>query len=168
MAEEQAQGPVDFAAFSAYVSRFLRAIPWPLRRAFPAKVAFDMPGRYFVVDVGKRRVERSLDLPADAHSVVRANPYMVRDAIEKGGLNLVGISRRIRVHLHRGGATCDAAFWGLLAVYELGYLPVGNLLTLRALATLLARWRELVSYVPVFLFPSRSLDLVIQAKTPRA
>jgi len=62
---------------------------------------------------------------------------MVRDAIEKGGLNLVGISRRIRVHLRRGGATRDAAFWGLLTVYELGYLPLRNVVTLRALANAL-------------------------------
>ena len=90
-----------------------------------------------------------------------------RDAIDKGGLNLVGISRRIRVHLRRGGANCDAAFWGLLTLFELGYLPPRNVLTPRGLLTLAARWREIAGYVPALLAPGRSLELVIAAKTPR-
>jgi hypothetical protein len=60
-----------------------------------------------------------------------------------------------------------SAFWGLLTVYELGYLPLRNVLTLRGLATLLARWRELVGYVPAFLSPGRSLERIIASKTPR-
>ncbi len=166
VAEEQTVPPVDFATFGGYVGRFLRSVPWPLRRAFPARVAFKAEAGYFVVDVGRGRVRETATLPLDAHSIVRANLHMLRDAIEKGGLNLVGISRRIRVHLRRGGATCDAAFWGLLTVYELGYLPLRNVVTLRGLATLLARWRELIGYVPIFLSPGRSLERVIASKAP--
>jgi UDP-MurNAc hydroxylase len=166
VAEERAIPPVDFATFSAYLRRFLRAVPWLLRRAFPARVAFEMPEGVFLVDVGAARVEQRLWVPENVHSVVRANPHMVRDAIDKGGLNLIGISRRIRVHLRRGGATCDAAFWGLLSVFELGYLPLRNLLTWRAVWGLAVRWRELLGYVPALLFPKRSLELIIASKTP--
>jgi hypothetical protein len=167
MREEEALPPVDFAGFRAYLDRFLRSVPWPLRKAFPSRVAFEAGSGYFVVDVGRARVEESATLPEDVHSVVRANLRMVGDAIAKGGLNLIGISRRIRVRIRRGGATRDAAFWGLLTVFELGYLPLRRVLTLRGLTTLASRWRELVGYVPVFLAPSRSLERIIEAKTPR-
>jgi len=122
----------------------------------------------FLVDMRAGRVEQRLWVPEDVHSVVRANPHMMRDAIEKGALNMIGISRRIRVHLRRGGATCDAAFWGLLGVFELGYLPLRNLLTWRGLWGLPVRWRELVGYLPALLFPKRSLELIIASKTPKA
>src|SRR6185503_2897020 len=158
---ERALPPVDFETFRAYIGPFLRSVPWPLRRAFPARVAFEQTSGFFLVDMARARVFEAATLPGDVHSVVRANPHLVRDAIEKRGLNLVGVSRRIRVRLRPGGATCDAAFWGLLTVYELGYLPLRNVLTRRGIAVLAARWRELAGYVPAFLLPHRSLELII-------
>jgi hypothetical protein len=165
--EERAKGAVDFPTFQSYVERALRAVPWPLRAAFPARIAFDAgEARFFLIDVRRARVR--IGASADGcHSIVQANPHLVRDAIEKSGLNLIAISRRIRVHLRRGGTTCDAAFWGLLTLYELGYFPLGNLLRRRAVFGLLARWREIVATVPALLFPSRSLEMIIKSKTPR-
>jgi UDP-MurNAc hydroxylase len=168
MQEELEEGPVDFGEFRDYVGEFLRAVPWPLRRAFPARVAFEMPQSYFYVDLGAARVEERPTIPESAHSVVRANAHLIRNAIARRSLNMVAISRRIRVHLRRDGATCDAAFWALLTVSELGYLPIGRvLLSLRALWSLTLRWRELVAYVPAFLLPNQTLDLIIQAKIPK-
>jgi UDP-MurNAc hydroxylase len=168
LAEERALGPVEFGVFRAYLESFLKAVPWLLRGAFPARVAFEMPeGHYFLVDVGQGLVDDVPQVPERLHSVIRANPCMMRDAIAKGALNLIGISRRIRVHLQRGGATLDAAFWGLLSIYELGYLPMSNILTRRGLAGLLARWREILSYLPALAFRDRSLALIIESKTPK-
>jgi hypothetical protein len=167
VAEERASAPVSFDAFRDYADCFLRSVPWPLRKAFPARVAFDAGGKFFVVDVGRARVTRAAALPANVHSVVQANLRMVRDAIDKGGLNLIGISRRIRVRVLRGGATADAAFWGLLTIFELGYLPLRRVLTFRGVATMAARWRELVGYVPAFLAPGKSLEKIIESKMPR-
>ena len=53
------------------------------------------------------------------------------------------------------------------AAFELGYLPLRNVLTLRGLTTLAARWRELIGYLPLFLAPARSLERVIDSKMPR-
>jgi len=167
MAEEAAGGPVSFEAFRAYLEGFLRSVPWPLRRAFPARLAFQLPGEHYVVDLKARRVERMSSCPQDIHATVVVNPFLMRDAIDKAGLNLVGISRRIRVQLKRGGATCDAAFWGLLTLYELGYLPLRNVLNWRGLSGLVVRWRELIGYVPALLSPSRSLEMIIESKTPK-
>jgi UDP-MurNAc hydroxylase len=164
---EQALAPIDFEAFSSYMNRFARAVPWWLRLAFPARVTFEMPDRsYSLVDLGRALVERRAAIPSDTHSVVRVNPHLLRDAIEKAGLNLVGISKRIRVHLRRGGLTCDAAFWGLLTIYELGYLPIRNVLTVRGLVTLATRWREMAGYIRILLEPSRSLELAIDSTEP--
>jgi UDP-MurNAc hydroxylase len=168
VADERARGAVDFATFQAYVERALRAVPWPLRMAFPGRIAFEAAdARFFVVDVRWARVHHAASADG-CHSIVRANPHLLRDAIEKNGLNLIAISRRIRVHLRRGGTTCDAAFWGLLTLYELGYFPLGNLLRRRVVAGLLARWREIAATVPALLLPSRSLEMIIKSKTPRA
>jgi hypothetical protein len=165
MLEERALPPVDFEFFAHYMRRFARALPQILRRAYPARVAWEMPDGCYLVDLRRAAVTWLPEAPADAHSVVWANAHMVRDAIEKGGLNLVGISRRIRVHLRCGGATCDAAFWGLLTLYELGYLPLRRVLNPRALTTLLARWREILGYLPALASPKHSLERVIRAKT---
>jgi UDP-MurNAc hydroxylase len=167
MQDERALPAVDFATFAGYVQRFARAVPWILRRAYPARVAWEMPDGFYVVDLRRGAVALRKEAPDDVHSVVRANPHMVKDAIDKGGLNLVGISRRISVHLRRGGTTCDAAFWGLLTLYELGYLPVRRVLNPRALGALAVRWREVLGYVPALLVPKSSLQRVIEAKTAR-
>jgi hypothetical protein len=82
-------------------------------------------------------------------------------------VNLVGISKRLHVHLARGGLVCDAAFWGLLACYELDYLPLRRVLTPRAVAVLASRWRELVSYARAFVRPSRSLETILDTWEPR-
>ena len=105
---------------------------------------------------------------AIAGVIVRANPSLLRDAIAKASLNLVGISRRIRVHLRRGGTTCDAAFWGLLTLYEIGYFPLRNVLNWRGVTGLLRRWREILGVVPALLMPKSALERIIRYKMPAA
>jgi len=76
-----------------------------------------------------------------------------------------GICKRIRVHVRRGAIVYDAAFWGLLTIYELEYLPLARLASPRALGVLARRWRDLVGYVPTFVRPARSLEALSR---PRA
>ncbi len=167
-AEEKAIPPIDFDSFRGYAERFARAVPWPLRKMYASRVAFAMPsGELFIIDLGYAQVTRAAEGAGGLHSIVRADPHLLRDAIEKEGLNLVGISKRLRVHLCRGGLIGDAAFWGLLTIFELGYLPLSNLLTPRAAAVLFSRWREFIGYIPVFLRPKKSLELVIESALPR-
>ena len=168
-AEEQAIPDLDFEAFEPYFAAFAAAVPWPLRRLFASRVAFAAPaGGFFVVDLGSRRVERAATLPDNVHSVVRVDFHMLRDAVEKQGVSLVGISKRVRIHVHGGSISNDAAFWGLLTFYELGYFPLRKLLNGRAIAALARRWREIVGALPIFLGGPNVLERVIDLKQPRS
>jgi len=102
------------------------------------------------------------------HSVVRVDFHMLRDAVEKQGVSLVGISKRVRIHVHGGSISNDAAFWGLLTFYELGYFPLRKLLNGRAIAALARRWREIVGALPIFLGGPNVLERVIDLKQPRS
>jgi UDP-MurNAc hydroxylase len=168
-AEERATPALEFELFRDYFERFVAAVPWPLRRAFASRVAFVAPdGEYLVVDLGSRRVYRTTSLPADVHSVTRVDFHMLRDAISKSGVNLVGVSKRARIHIPGEGLTRDAAFWGLLTFYELGYFPLRNLWTARAIAAIARRWREIGGAVPILIGPRNALERVIELKQPRA
>ncbi len=167
--EENALAPIDPASLEQHLLAFCRAVPWPLRRAFPFRVAFELPASEFlIVDLRKQRIEMRSQRPDDVDSVVRANAHLLRDALDKYCLNLVGISKRLRVHLHRGGLVPDAAFWGLLAVYELGYLPVRSLLRPRPIAALWRRWREFAGYAKAVATRKPSLESIIESWDPRA
>ncbi len=76
---------------------------------------------------------------------------MLADAIEKRILHFVHGSMRIRVDLRPGGVNEDLAFWGLLMIWEIGYLPAGNLASFRfvdAAVASLARGRGLAGGLP--------------------
>jgi hypothetical protein len=167
--EEYRLPAVDFLTFRKFAERFVHDVPWILRRAYPARVAFIMEDDlYFIIDLGRACVERRIGSPGDVHSIVQVNPHMLRDAIAKNAVSLVNISKRVNVHLLRGGLVYDAAFWGLLSVHDLGYLPLSNTLRWRGITVLLRRWRELLGYIPVFLRPSKSLERVIDMASPDA
>lgn len=167
--EEYRLPAVDFFTFRKFAERFVHDVPWILRRAYPARVAFIMEDDlYFIIDLGRACVERRIGSPGDVHSIVQVNPHMLRDAIAKNAVSLVNISKRVNVHLLRGGLVYDAAFWGLLSVHDLGYLPLSNTLRWRGITVLLRRWRELLGYIPVFLRPSKSLERVIDMASPDA
>ena len=87
---------------------------------------------------------------------------------DRGRVSLVGISKRVRIHVQGDSMSNDAAFWGLLTFYELGYFPMRNLLNARALAALGRRWREIVGTVPIFLGGPKVLERIIELKQPRS
>ena len=167
-AEERASPELSFPAFREDFQGFVDAVPWPLRRLFRSRVAFAAPdGAFYVVDLGSQRVDRMEALPSDAHSVVRVDFHMLRDAVEKQGVSLVGISKRVRIHVLGDSISNDAAFWGLLTFYELGYFPLRRVMNARAITGIARRWREIVGAVPVILGGDKALERVIELKQPR-
>jgi hypothetical protein len=60
------------------------------------------------------------------------------DAVTKSILFFVRISKRMRVWVGKGGRQEEFKFWGLLQLYETGYLPLRNMITPRAVPIL---WR---------------------------
>jgi hypothetical protein len=111
-------------------------------------IAFHMPTDsrpWWVLNFRRREVQRLSEKPADCASVIRMNEAMLADAIAKNVVGFTHISMRIRIELAAGGAPSDLLFWGLLAVGELGYLPLHRMLTPRAIGVLWRRRAEVRS-----------------------
>jgi UDP-MurNAc hydroxylase len=142
--EEAAEiaNPLAFADFDRHFGGFLRSLPpliaLVLKRPIVFYAASD-PQPYWVLDFKRRRVFRTALLPLDRASVVRIREGILADAIEKNVVSFVHISMRIRIELAPGGVQTDFLFWGLLALRELGYLPIHRMLRPRAVAVL---WRR--------------------------
>jgi hypothetical protein len=108
-------------------------------------VVFEVPSSaepYWVVDFLARRVRREAEPPAGRASLVQVSEAVLADAIDKSILHFVHGSMRIHVQLRSGGVNEDLAFWGMLMVWEIGYLPMTRMLTPRFVAALIRRRRE--------------------------
>lgn len=114
--------------FQSYMSKFVRAFP-PLvgNRLIPRPVCFeiasDVDSPYWSVSVPRREILRSSTPPVDAADLITVPEAILADAIRDDILGVVHGSMRIHTHLSAGGAPSDLAFWGMIAVHELGYLP---------------------------------------------
>ena len=149
--EKEQATPLDDAALERYFAAFLAAVPRLVRRrAVPRPVVFECPSSadpYLVVDVANGRQWRQRDAPAERATLVRIDEGLLADATEKRILHLVHASMRVRVHLRPGGTKEDTAFWLLLMLWELGYLPMRRLRIMRALRVAWRRRSEAGTYV---------------------
>jgi hypothetical protein len=100
--------------------------------------------RYWVIDFKHWRIFETDTLPPETNSVTRVHPAVLNDATSKGILYFVHISKRMHIRVRKGGMKEDFKFWGLLQLYEIGYLPLWNLISPRALAVLYRRRFEIV------------------------
>jgi hypothetical protein len=66
------------------------------------------------------------------------------DAVTKSVLFFVHISKRMRVWVRKGGMKEEFKFWGLLQLYETGYLPLRNMISPRAVPILWRRRYEIL------------------------
>ena len=143
---EESRKQLSFVTFAAYLEQFARALPMPLvRRLLPRPLVFEVPSSndpYWIVDFAARAVRRADTVPSEAASVVRVPEAVLADAIDKRILHFVHGSMRIRARLLPGGVDEDLAFWGLLMVWEIGYLPVSRTLSSRFAGVLWRRRRE--------------------------
>lgn len=142
-AHEEQDRRLTFEDFSTFFDAFVQALP-PLTGRFAVRrpIVFqvdDNSDPYWVVDVRRRRVERSSTVPPNAASVIRVPAGVLADAIANQIVHYVHISMRFHDHLEPGGVSDDLAFWGLLGIWELGYLPVRRLARPRMLR---AAWRR--------------------------
>lgn len=145
-AAEEAERELHFEVFRAYLGAFLRAVPRPaLRLLLKRPIVFLVPGDeapYWVIDGRRRRVWRQAEEPPDRADLIMVAPAVLADAIDKRILHFVHGGMRIRVHLRPGGVNEDLAFWGLLMIWEIGYLPVRHLASPRFLEAVWRRRRE--------------------------
>jgi len=139
---------LPFEQFDKFFTAFLRSLPpfigLMMNRPATFYVASD-PTPFWVLDFRKRAVLRMSEPPANGASVIRMSEATLADAIAKNVVGFTHISMRIRIELAAGGAPGDLLFWGLIAVGELGYLPLHRMLTPRAVRVLWLRRAEVAS-----------------------
>jgi UDP-MurNAc hydroxylase len=145
-AEEHAR-VLDWPTFHSYFLAMARALPPGVARVLVPRpvtfhVASDAETPAWTVDLRHRRVTRSAAPPASSASVITIDDGVLADAIDKRLVNLIHISLRFRDHVRAGGAGDDLTFWGLVAIVELGYLPLRLRALPRLAAVAWARWRE--------------------------
>ncbi len=148
--EREARKTLHWETFEGYMGAFLKALPPGLGWFFRARFAFYVagePAEWWVLDFGKRRVSRRRDRPDDVASITHVNPGLLEDAMEKGIVNFIDISKRLRVELAPGRVLQHFAFKELLTLYEVGELPLRRNLTPRALRVWWRRRREIYSYL---------------------
>jgi len=147
-AAEEAERHLDFTVFRDYLERFLRDLPPGVGRTLLARpVVFELPDDelpYWVIDGRRKRVWRQAEPPPDRADIIRVAEAVLADAIENRILHFVHGAMRIRVHLRPGGVHADLAFWGLMMIWEIGYLPVTRVMNRRAVEVIWRRRRELV------------------------
>jgi UDP-MurNAc hydroxylase len=140
---------LSWPEFHQYFTRFVRGLP-PLTGRFVCKrpLVFEVPSSpepYWVVDVRRRRVHRAATPPPERASLVRVPEPVMAEAIRNRVVQVVHGAMRIRVELRAGGLSDDLAFWGLVAVWELGYLKPRTWLRPRFWQVMWRRRDEIVS-----------------------
>lgn len=145
-AEHEAGVRCSFERFREYFETFVRSVPYPARRLAAGRplvfaAPWPEPG-YWVVDLRRRRVEAVADVPDDAASVTHFDQALLAEGIENRILHFAQGSFRQRTHVRAGGVGDDLAFWGLLMIFEIGYLPLRHSVRPRLARAALRRWRE--------------------------
>lgn len=141
---------LQYETFASYMGGFLRSLPWFLKFVYTAKIAYyvNVPQEsWWILDFKTRRVSRVDRKPDDAASITEVTPGLLQDALEKGIVNFIDISKRIKVHLHAGSTLDHFMYRELLTLYEQGYFPLWKNLNPRFLGVWFRRRREAWGYV---------------------
>lgn len=148
---------LQWPAFERYFGSFVAQCPRLIaRKLVPERIVFRVPSDlvapYWWLSLRDRAVGRSSHPPSDRAGVISVTEAILAEAIENRIASLIHISMRTRIHLAPGGTRSDFAFWGLLAVWELGYLPLRRCaLRPRFWAAAARRWREGVGIIRAWL-----------------
>jgi len=148
--KEEEMAVPEFTVFRDYIRQFMAALPPAIRLVFRPIIVFEQPKAthpYWVIDFKRWRIFETDTLPPQTNSVIRVHPAVLNDATSKGILYFVHISKRMHIRVRKGGMKEEFKFWGLLQLYEIGYLPLWNLATPRALAVLYRRRFEILENV---------------------
>ena len=137
---------LDFETFATYLGSFLRALPPGVPRLLLERpMVFEVPSSpepYWVVDCRRARITRCSRAPDERAGLIRLSEGVIADAIEKRILAMTTGSMRMKTALRPGGVETDLAFWGLVHIWEMGYLPISRVLRPRLLAAAWRRRRE--------------------------
>jgi hypothetical protein len=169
--DEMERKTLCYETFASYMERFLTSLPWFLRFLYRAKIAYHVntpQESWWILDFKARRVSQIASKPDDVVSITEVAPGLLQDALEKGIVNFIDISGRLKVQLRPGGTVDHFVFRELLTLYEQGYFPLWKNFNPRFLSVWLRRRQEIWSYVAKTLRGRESLiPRVGPAKEPQ-
>jgi UDP-MurNAc hydroxylase len=145
----------DFAAFEAYFRRFLRAVPWFVKRRRLAGVVFrvnDSTGSHlWVVNPKRGEISAVESAPPDTLAF-EVHAVVVNDCVAHRMFSVWTASKRLKIHLPSAAHLAQANLWfTLLDLYETDLLPIAKNFSLRALSVRARRWREPVEVANILL-----------------
>ena len=152
---------LQWAAFEHYFGRLVNQCPRLIARILVSRlIVFRVPSDpvtpYWWLSFRERAVGRSPCPPPDRAGVVTVPEAVMAEAIAGRIVHFVHISMRIRIELAPGGVHSDFAFWALLEIWELGYLPLYRCaFQPRFWTTAARRWREGIRVLRALLNPDR-------------
>lgn len=152
---------LEWSTFENYFGGFVAQCPRFIARSLVTeRIVFRVPSDpispYWWVSFQDRAVGRSGQPPSDRAGVISAPEAILAEAIGDRIAHLIHISMRTRTELAPGGARSDLAFWGLLAVWELGYLPLRRCaFKPRFWMAAVRRWREAIDVLRAWLSRDR-------------
>lgn len=145
---------VDWADFEAHFGAFVREVPRLIgRRLVPRPFVFHVPSDvetpYWWVSFRSRTVGRSASMPDNASGLTTIPEAVLSEAIRDRIVQLLHGAGRIHTSLEPGGVQSDLGFWGLVMIWELGYLPLRRSARHPRLWLAMARrWREFIDMAP--------------------
>lgn len=145
---------VQWADFENHLGRFVREVPRLFaRRLSPRPFVFFVPSDvempHWWVSVRDRAVGRSAVLPAGASGLTTVPEAVLAEAIRDRIVHILHGAMRIRTSLQPDGIQSDLGFWGLVMMWELGYLPLRRSARRpRFWFSVARRWREFLDQAP--------------------
>ena len=152
---------LQWAAFHHYFGGLVNQCPRLVARSLVSmrivfRVPSDLATPYWWVSFQDRTVGQAAHPPSDRAGVITVPEAVMAEAIAARIVHLIHISMRIRTELAPGGVHSDLAFWGLLTIWELGYLPLRRCaFQPRFWMAAARRWREGIDVLRAWLSPSR-------------
>ncbi|MEM7139956.1 MAG: MBL fold metallo-hydrolase [Actinomycetota bacterium] len=145
---------VEWRDFEAHLGRFVREVPRVFgRRLAPKPFVFHVPSDvdtpYWWVSFASRSVGRSAAVPDGASGVTTVPEAVMAEAIRDRIVHILHGAMRIRTRLFAGGVQSDLGWWGVVMMWELGYLPLRRSARHpRLWRSMARRWREFVDQAP--------------------
>jgi len=150
--DDEENATVAFERFEAFFQDMLGcSVLVPARTFLAIKLVFEIEQeghtQFWSVDFRSGRVARHPSPPTEYTSLIRVPPAVLDAALRDREFTNIDISKRWHVHVGADGMTKHLIAWGLISLYEAGYLKLGNLLHRRVLSEGFARRSEAVDYL---------------------
>jgi UDP-MurNAc hydroxylase len=143
---KEKQAVADFESFEHYFIKFIKSIPWPVKKWLKLNFIFqtsDLNGsHHWMVNISGSKIN-SINEPCDESIVLEIPPLILNDCCMYQMFSVWGASKRLKIHLPSPDHLyLLEIFFLLLDFYELDMLPIRKNFTYRSVNIRFRRWRE--------------------------